>query len=241
MWFLKLMFIAALVLSCGSVCLGENIDPLNNDSQYAYSENTGWVNFEPDSSAGIGAAVTGDGITGYAWSENAGWIVLSCQTTATCGEVEYGISNDGKGNLSGLAWGENIGWIDFDPRVEGDSNDYGVKIDTDGSFSGWAYGETIGWIHFQDLSPVAYKVQTSWVYCECIGDMNNDGWISPTDVSALVSQLLPHAGDYYWTIADAGDCGDPTGDGWKSPTDLSALISKLLPYSANHYWLQCPQ
>jgi len=32
----------------------------------------------------------------------------------------------------------------------------------------------------------------------CPGDLNNDGWRSPADVSALVSELLPHAGSYYW-------------------------------------------
>ena len=35
--------------------------------------------------------------------------------------------------------------------------------------------------------------------CEaCSGDMNGDGWISPGDISALVSELLPYASSYYW-------------------------------------------
>ena len=34
----------------------------------------------------------------------------------------------------------------------------------------------------------------------CIGDLNSDGWLSPFDVSALVSLLLPHKSSYYWVL-----------------------------------------
>jgi hypothetical protein len=34
--------------------------------------------------------------------------------------------------------------------------------------------------------------------CACLGDMNDDGWLSPADVSAIVNILIPAAGDYYW-------------------------------------------
>jgi len=74
----------------------------------------------------------------------------------------------------------------------------------------------------------------------CLGDMDGDGWLSPTDVSDLVSALLPYETNYYWTLAPAGSCGDLNSDGWFSPDDISALVSVLLPYGTNYYWTPCP-
>ena len=33
---------------------------------------------------------------------------------------------------------------------------------------------------------------------QCEGDFNDDGWLSPSDVSILVNRLLPHATNLYW-------------------------------------------
>ena len=138
-----------------SACLwAENIDPYNTDMQYAWGENVGWFNFEPNVvDPNAGAQVSSDKVTGFIWSENIGWINLSPPNYG-------GVYNDGNGNLSGYAWGENIGWINFNPVVSGDPNDYGVKIDVDGNFSGYAWGENIGWINFgiADNYVVACKV-----------------------------------------------------------------------------------
>jgi hypothetical protein len=136
--------------------LAENIDPYDTDSQYAYGENVGWVNFEPNlADPDAGATVTSVKLSGFIWGENIGWINLDPNDA----DPNTGISNDAVGKLSGLAWGENVGWINFDPNVPADANDYGVTIDIDGNFDGWAWGENIGWVHFQSVSPVAYKVQ----------------------------------------------------------------------------------
>ena len=81
------------------------------------------------------------------------------------------------------------------------------------------------------------------VCATCLGDMTGDGWISPADLSALISQLLPHKDDFYWVLAPPGSCGDLApvgGDGWLSPTDVSAIVSQLLPHENNSYWLICP-
>jgi hypothetical protein len=129
----------------------ENIDPYNTDSQFAWGENIGWLNFEP--SLGDGVHVTGERLTGYIWGENIGWISLSCWNTAFCDTVEYGVSNDGTGRLSGFAWGENVGWINFNPQVPEDPTHFGVVIDADGRFDGWAWGENIGWIRFDAAQP----------------------------------------------------------------------------------------
>jgi hypothetical protein len=131
----------------------ENIDPLNDGSQYAYGENIGWLNFEP--SLGPGITVTTSELTGYVWAENISWINLS---PASFG----GVINTGNGHLAGYAWGENVGWISFSCENTGScaTVDYKVVLDAQGDFNGWAWGENIGWIHFKSLSPVAYKVQT---------------------------------------------------------------------------------
>lgn len=125
----------------------ENIDPDNDDSQYAYGENVGYLNFEPGGNGGSGAEVTNSAVTGYVWGENIGWINLS--------PVSGGVVNDGAGNLSGYAWGENVGWINFKPTGGG------VTIGADGVFDGWAWGENIGWIHLKNLA-IPYKVKTAW-------------------------------------------------------------------------------
>jgi len=132
-----------LLLCCGNLC-AENIDPNEDDSQYAYGENVGWVNFEPQQ--GPGVQVSSTDVQGYIWAENIGWINLS---PASYG----GVVNDGSGILSGYAWGENVGWINFSP-VNG-----GVTIDSEGNFNGWAWGENIGWIHLNSTSPVTYGVK----------------------------------------------------------------------------------
>ena len=139
-----------LILTLGVVVYADNIDPYNDGSKYAYSENVGWFNFKP--TQGTGVLVYGGNVIGYAWQENIGWINLS---PAFYGGVTYDLN----WNLSGYAWGENIGWINFNPTVPGDPTDYGVSIDDNGNFHGWAWGENIGWIHFNSASPVAYKVR----------------------------------------------------------------------------------
>jgi hypothetical protein len=153
--------IFCLVLSCGNLC-AENIDPYDDDSQYAYAENVGWLNFEPN--AGDGVQVESDVLTGFVWAENIGWVNLSPSTYG-------GVFNDGNGNLTGFAWGENIGWINFDPT------NGGVSIDAEGHFDGWAWGENIGWIHLQSTSPVAYGVQVCVV---TLDDLQNFAsyWLS---------------------------------------------------------------
>jgi len=72
-----------------------------------------------------------------------------------------------------------------------------------------------------------------------MGDMTGDSWLSPADVSGLISKLLPHKENAYWVEAPEGSCGDLNGDGWLSPTDVDVLVSILLPHKDNSYWLAC--
>jgi len=45
---IKTFSVCVLLLGTVSVGFAENIDPNEDGSQYAYGENVGWVNFEPD-------------------------------------------------------------------------------------------------------------------------------------------------------------------------------------------------
>ena len=145
-------------LVCSMAAFAENVDPYDANAQYGYSENTGWLNAEPNS--GDGMQIASDKVTGWVWGENIGWINLHCENNGTCATVDYGVLNDGAGNLFGFAWAENVGWINFDPEVTGPGDAYQVQIDTDGYLSGWAWGENIGWIHFDE--------EKSWDVRACI-------------------------------------------------------------------------
>ena len=132
-----------------------NIDVMD---KWAWVTNVGWINFRPEHG---GVTIYSDHLEGDAWGENVGWIRLGTytgggsHTYANDTADNYGVNNDGNGNLSGYAWGANIGWINFNP------NDSQVTIDGDGKFDGYAWGENVGWIHFQNADP-AYLVQTEW-------------------------------------------------------------------------------
>ncbi len=140
------IFLALSLFLCPMRAIAENIDPDNNNSQYAYSENMGWLNTEPD--GGFGVQVMDKKLMGYIWAENIGWICLN--------PMDYGgVANDGRGHLSGYAWSENVGWINFNP------SNGGVLIDPNtGVFSGYAWGENVGWISFASAH---HSMTTSWL------------------------------------------------------------------------------
>lgn len=197
------VLILCFLLCCVNL-YAENIDPYNNDSQYAYGENVGWLNFEPNT--GDGVQVAADKLTGYVWAENIGWINLSCENTGYCATVNFGVANDGAGNLSGYAWAENVGWINFDPIVSGDPTDYSVKIDGDGNFSGWAWAENIGWINFNlaDYYIVACKLTlddlanfvNDWLDSGPVpGNLDLTGDVNFEDYSIFASYWLDYCPD----------------------------------------------
>lgn len=186
-----------LILVLGGILPAENIDPYESDAQFGWGENVGWLNFEPSEEPGV--QVEGDKLTGFVWGENIGWVNLSCETTDYCGTVDFGVVNDGDGNLSGFAWAENVGWINFDPDVPGDTtNQYKVSIDSEGKFSGWAWGENIGWIHIDDTQ--SWSVQTCivtledltnfasyWLSTNSAADLHADGIVNMPDFSIIAS------------------------------------------------------
>ena len=165
-------------------CVGlwaENIDPHEDGSQYAYGENVGWLNFEPNTGDGVQAA--SDKLTGCVWAENVGWVSLSCENTLSCGTVNYTVTNDGNGNLSGYGWGENIGWVSFSCGNTGSCGtvDYGVTIDTGGAFEGYAWAPNIGWIRFD--STKTYDVRACMINFEDLANFTTY-WLDETDPPA---------------------------------------------------------
>jgi hypothetical protein len=166
---------------CADVALADNIDPNEDDSQYAYGKNVGWLNFEPNQ--GPGVTVTNSELIGYVWAENIGWINLDPNDA----DPNTGVSNDGTGRLSGYAWGENVGWINFNPQVAGDPNRYGVTIDSEGEFDGWAWGENIGWINFRSVDLYGQNVKVCVVSFEDLANFVDDWLVSgpglPGDLS----------------------------------------------------------
>jgi len=207
------IFLVGVLLFCCVNLYAENVDPYNDEMQYAYGENVGWLNFEPNT--GDGVQVEGDKLVGFVWAENIGWINLSCENTGYCATVNFGVANDGAGNLSGYAWGENVGWINFDPVVSGDPTDYGVKIDGDGNFSGWAWGENIGWINFNSADLYGYGVQACKVNFEDLANFVDD-----------------------WLESDIGLPGDLSGNDEVDFVDYSIFANYWLDYCPGGWQLK---
>jgi hypothetical protein len=116
----------------------------------AWNDQIGWIDFYTTGNVTVASAQ----LTGYA-SSSAGIIALNCATSpsGSCA-INYGVSNDGAGNLSGWAWNDEIGWISFywgnasaSPAAstttlcKSYSGYCGVTIDGTGAFHGWAWND----------------------------------------------------------------------------------------------------
>jgi hypothetical protein len=219
---IPLALAALAVLAFAGMVLAENVDPNNDNSQFAWSENRGWLNAEPANCNNCGVHVTNTGLSGYVWGENIGWVNLSCRNNNACSGPggNWGVTNNGSGALSGYAWAENAGWISFscqnNPSTCAGTGNYGVTVSpSTGVFSGYAWGENIGWISFSDTTPIAYKVQTS--------DGDGDGVFAGSDNCPGVAndtQVNPD-GDAFGSACDAcpatanpASCADDDNDGF---------------------------
>lgn len=175
----------------------ENIDPMSQQSRYAWSENAGWLKADPQGNVTVYA----DRVEGYIWAENIGWINLS--------PTSYGgVENDGKGNLSGYAWSENAGWINLSCRTDNTCTevDYGVSIDTrTGEFSGIAWGENIGWVTFDSTVLFNFHMVTSW---RINGDVDSSG--STTLADAIITLQIVSGID---PASDVNSGADVDGNG----------------------------
>lgn len=147
----KSVIVLLLSLIAGSAAASN----ISDTDKYAWSHSAGWINFKPTHG---GVTVYPDHLEGDAWAEDLGWIRLGSHsgggghTYANTTQDNWGVNNDGSGNLSGYAWSHTAGWINFNPTGGG------VNIDgATGDFSGYAWSENTGWMHFkgtaQDSTP----------------------------------------------------------------------------------------
>src|SRR5208337_4934434 len=131
------------------------IDPVN---RYAYGANIGWMDWVADTNNGvvIGAYVC----SGYIYSANVGWINLGSGSPANgiyyqnLSANDFGVNQDGLGNLRGYAYGANIGWINFE-----NTGAPTITMIT-GQMSGYVWSANCGWI---SLSNAVVYVQTDTI------------------------------------------------------------------------------
>ena len=191
-----------------SVCAATTIDAANH---FAYGANLGWLDWRGDTNNG---AVIGEYVcAGNLYSANVGWINLGSGSPTNgisyqnLSASDFGVNQDGLGNLRGYAYGANIGWITFEGTGA-------PKLDLyTGNLSGSVWSANCGWI---SLSNTAAFVQT---------DTIRQGALAPIG--------LPSA----WLLANFGTTNvdanaDPDHDGQSNGQEYVAGTN---PNDANDY------
>jgi hypothetical protein len=175
---------------------------INSTNNYAYGANLGWMDWTGDTANG--AVIGEDVCSGNIYSANVGWINLGSGTPANGiqyqnnSATDFGVNQDGLGNLTGYAWGANIGWITFEQT-------YGqpkVNLLT-GQMSGYVRSANCGWISLTNA--VAY-VQT---------DSIQEGALAPNGLP--IAWLLQNLG-----TSNISANADPTGKGMTIAQDYLA-------------------
>jgi hypothetical protein len=187
-------------------------------NQHAYGANIGWIDWRGDTNNG---AIIGEYVcAGYIYSANTGWINLGNGSPTNgiyyqnISPNDFGVNQDGIGNLRGYAYGANIGWITFEntgaPQVNLAS----------GNLCGYVWSANCGWI---SLSNAVARVQTDTIQS-----------------GALAPDGLPIAwlrANFNTTNVDAS--ADPDGDGlnnlqeYLAGTDPNIASSNLRITAAN--------
>lgn len=165
-------FLTSLLL-LGSLACGWAATTINSVNKYAYGANIGWLDWRGDTTSG---AVIGQYVcSGYIYAANVGWINLGGGSPTNgiyyqnLSANDFGVNQDGLGNLRGYAYGANIGWINFE-------NTGAPKLDLKtGKLTGYAYSANCGWI---SLSSAFAFVQTDTIApsADTDGDGMADAW-----------------------------------------------------------------
>jgi hypothetical protein len=197
--FVLLTSVLAVSIALTAALRATTIDLVNRD---AYGANIGWMDWVANTNNG---AVMGDYVcSGYIYSANVGWINLGSGSPTNgiyyqnLSTNDFGVNQDGYGDLSGYAWGANIGWITFE-QTYGKPN---VNLRT-GALSGYVWSANCGWI---SLSNAEAYVQSDY--------------LSP-------GPLAPNGLPVAWLLSEFGTTNisanaDPTGKGMTIAQDYVA-------------------
>ena len=179
---------AFLIFNYSFAAAATTIDPA---IKYAYVANAGWIDCRGDTNSG---AVIGEYVcAGNIYSANVGWINLGSGTPANQiqyqnnSATDYGVNQDGLGNLRGYAYAANIGWLNFE-------NTGAPKVDLfTGKLSGSVWSANCGWI---SLSNSVAFVQTDSIQK---GALAPDGlpiaWLLQNFLTTNVAPQLDPDGD----------------------------------------------
>src|ERR1700722_14175065 len=195
-----------ILLLFASAFIGKAATTIDSANRYAYGANIGWADWRGDVNNG---AVIGDYVcSNYIYFANVGWVSLGNGSPTNgiryqnLSASDFGVNQDGLGNLRGYAYGANIGWINFE-------NIGAPKVDLrTGDLSGYIWSANCGWI---SLSNTIAFVQTDT--------------ISP---GLLDTNGLPFA----WELTYFGQTGiatnaDPDGDGMNNLQEYLAGTSPI--------------
>ncbi len=189
---------------------------INAASPFAWSENTGYVNFrdagDPPASSGAFFNITAGFARGFVWGENIGYLNLGAGAGpyANTDHADFGVNIAADGALSGFAWSENAGWVNFAGGALATPPNP-ARLDTAANrLRGYAWGENIGWINLDD--------NTVFVGVLDRADFNGDGFVDPDDLSDYIS--------IFFTLP-AESNADFNGDGFVDPDDLSDYIAEF--------------
>jgi len=192
---------------------------INSVNHFAYGANIGWIDWRGDVNNG---AVIGEFVcSGFIYAANVGWINLGDGTPVNNirylnnSAADFGVNQDGAGNLSGFAYGANIGWINFTNRDANGASFTGPKVDLfTGRFSGFVWSANCGWI---SLSNAQAFVQTDTIRMGI--DTDGDG--------------IPDAWELQFTNSLAGlsASGDADHDGFSDAAEYLADTDPLDPNS----------
>ena len=190
----SVFFVVALICFSGKAEAATNISATTTE-HWAWNDIIGWIDFYNTSTT----VVTSTKIEGYA-SSSVGDVSFDCATTRVgdiCGQSNYGVTNDGAGNLSGWGWNDQYGWISFDCNNNNScgSSNYRAYIDSGGIFRNYAWNDVAGWFSLNCSDPNIcgtsnYKVVTSWLPTSTTATLESSTFDTGVSSGAQLNSVL---------------------------------------------------